>query len=538
MSVKNLVLKLKENDEDFEFYPTTKEMVKAIWEHRRQSSGFGDILDIGCGTCNFKKWVEEFNSQIKNSSNYPHIKKYYVIEKSKTLLDMLDKDIFCLGTDFNQNTLIDKKVDTIFCNPPYSEYEEWTKRILFEGNCKNIYLVIPSRWKDNPEIMKFVPKNFNDTYAYKILGSFDFLHAERQARAKVDIVFIDKSYMNENAAFDEWFDNEFQIREEKNKHEYEEEKEKREKLKQALVAGKNKVEILCNSYMHELNTLYNHFKTISTLDIDILQSIGVTKDKVKESLKFKIENLKNLYWNEVFDNLEEITNRLTHSSRKDLKNKFTRLSQVDFTPENIYSLIVWVIKNANSYFSEQLIEFFKDLSDFENVSPYKSNQKLFTRDDWRWHSTEHSHYTLDYRIVCSRMYFKSSYSWQEKLDNGKVERKISDFITIANNLGFSVGRKEIANTFGDKYYVYLKDGNPLFEYKVYKNDNVHIKLNKEFAKALNVEVSRLLGWIRCKEEISKEFPEELSKGAEKYFKTNQFVSLTNSGMFLLENKAA
>lgn len=537
MSIKNLVLKLKENDEDFEFYPTTKEMVRVIWEHRRQSSNFGDILDIGCGTCNFKKWVEEFNSQVKDSNDYPHIKNYYVIEKSKILLDMLDKDIFCLGTDFNQNTLIDKKVDTIFCNPPYSEYEEWTKRIIFEGNCQNIYLVIPSRWKDNPEIMKFLPKNFNGTYAYKILGCFDFIHAERQARAKVDIVFIDKNYMSKNAAFDEWFDKEFNI-EEKNKHEYEEDKEKRENLKQALLSGKNKVEILCNSYMHELNTLHNHFKAISTLDIDVLQSIGVTKNKVKESLKFKIENLKNLYWNEVFDNLEEITNRLTHSSRENLKNKFTRLSQVDFTPENIYSLIIWVIKNANSYFSEQLIEFFKDLSDFENVSPYKSNQKLFTRDDWRWRSTEHSHYTLDYRIVCSQMYFKSSYSWQEKLNNDKVERKISDFITIANNLGFSVGRKEIANTFGDKYYVYLKDGNPLFEYKVYKNDNVHFKLNKEFAKAMNVEVSRLLGWIRCKEDIAKEFPEELSTGAEKYFKTNQFVSLTNSGMFLIENKAA
>lgn len=32
MSVKNLVLKLKENDEDFEFYPTTQEMAKSYFE--------------------------------------------------------------------------------------------------------------------------------------------------------------------------------------------------------------------------------------------------------------------------------------------------------------------------------------------------------------------------------------------------------------------------------------------------------------------------------------------------------------------------
>lgn len=534
-----LVEQLKANNEDFEFYPTTKEMIQAIWEHRRSlSKGFGDILDIGCGTCNFKKYIEELNSSLQNQRDCSDISNYYVIEKSKTLLDLLDKDTFCLGTDFNQNTLIDKKVDTIFCNPPYSEYVEWTRRIIFEGNCNSIYLVIPQRWKNEPEIMKHMPKDRDGTYKYKILGSFDFLHAERQARAKVDIVFIDKSYESKNAAFDEWFDSAFNIREEKNKREHEEEKDKRENLKQALVAGKNKIEILCNSYIHELNTLHNHFKAISTLDIDILQSIGVSKAKVKESLKFKLENLKNLYWNEVFDNLEEITSRLTHASRDNLKNKFTRLSQVDFTAENIYSLIIWVIKNANSYFEEQLIDFFKDLSDFENVSPYKSNQKLFNRDDWRWRSTEHSHYTLDYRIVCSSMYFKASYSWKEEIDVRKVENKISDFITIANNLGFSVGRKEIANTFSDKYYVYLKDGEPLFEYKVYKNNNVHIKLNKEFAKAMNVEVSRLLGWIRCKEDIAKEFQEELSNGAEKYFKTNNFISIAANDLKLLGTTAA
>lgn len=37
---------------------------------------------------------------------------------------------------------------------------------------------------------------------------------------------------------------------------------------------------------------------------------------------------------------------------------------------------------------------------------------------------------------------------------------------------------------------------------------------------LEFEASRLLGWIRSAEDIKKEFPEELAKGAEKYFKQN------------------
>ena len=45
------------------------------------------------------------------------------------------------------------------------------------------------------------------------------------------------------------------------------------------------------------------------------------------------------------------------------------------------------------------------------------------------------------------------------------------------------------------------------EYKVYKNGNMHVKFNKEFTKAMNVEVSRILGWIKTKEDIAKEFYE-------------------------------
>ena len=76
------------------------------------------------------------------------------------------------------------------------------------------------------------------------------------------------------------------------------------------------------------------------------------------------------------------------------------------------------------------------------------------------------------------------------------------------------------------------------QYKVYKNGNMHVKFNIEFTKAMNVEVSRLLGWIRCKEDIEKEFPSEMAKGAEKYFKVNNCISLFNNNLLLLEKKAS
>lgn len=50
-------------------------------------------------------------------------------------------------------------------------------------------------------------------------------------------------------------------------------------------------------------------------------------------------------------------------------------------------------------------------------------------------------------------------------------------------------------------------------------------------KAINVEVSRLLGWIRNKSDIAAEFPDELAKGAEKYFNCNVNYTLTNSTLY-------
>lgn len=236
MSTAALVEQLKTEGQDFEFYPTTKEMIRCIWEHRRKpySDGSGlrienfeDVLDIGCGTCNFKRFIDEFNEQyIKrwdagggeercSYSDTVRIGQYYVIEKSRILIDRLDANTIVLGTNFHENTLIDKPVGTIFCNPPYSEYEEWTERIIRESVCDSIYLVIPQRWKNSEKIrlaletVKAPYNRFSDTFEdqekAQVLGRFDFLDAERAARAKVDVVFINKSNTKKETGFDAFF---------------------------------------------------------------------------------------------------------------------------------------------------------------------------------------------------------------------------------------------------------------------------------------------------------------------------------------------
>lgn len=515
--MRKLIENLKSSNEDFELYPSTKEMIEQICDFHKKNNGnwivsFGDVLDIGCGTCNFKKY------------STLEIKKYFVIEKSKILIDMLDEKTMVVGTDFTENTLIDKPVSVIFCNPPYSEYVEWTCKIIQEAVANDIYLIIPERWKNNEKINLTLDKVFNKKNSkdnrVDVIGSFDFLDAERAARAKVEIIHINKKYFHKSG-FDIFFDEVFQMNDENKKIK---EVEKEEKLKTELISGKNKIEVLCNGYKEAQNELFNAIKNISSIDSNILNTVGIDKDKVKNSLKFSFENLKNKYWQYAIECLEEITSRLSSTSRKNLMEEFNHLKNVDFTPSNVYALIIWVAKNSKKFYTSQMLDFYFALSDEKNIKNYKSNQKAFNQDNWRYSSekSENSHYTLDYRIICTDYALPGKFGYRPYGDKGDVNEifnyKISDILTIANNLGFSKGKNLTPEDWGKKGIVYLSDNKTiLFEYRCHLNGNVHIKFNKEFIKKLNVAVGKELGWIKNKEDIVREFDGELAKGSENYF---------------------
>ena len=582
-SIGQLVMDLKQNDEDFEFYPTTDEMLLVISPYMERET----VLDIGCGTCKFKKFMdkrrkiewEEYETTQKflekeaekrgerhywnkRENDFNKISRYFIMEKSRILLQQLDEDAICIGTDFNESILIDKKVSTIFCNPPYSQFKEWTKKIISEGNFKQAFLVIPQRWKDDIDIMNLLNLFKTD---FEILGSFDFLNADRSARAKVDVVrFRRQKYKDrysyrydsqediDTDTFNVWFNKAFgieisdeELKEERYETDYRRaeryQESKKKKVKDALVStDESKASILVRLYNEEYNKLFENLKAIMALDEDVLADFNLSVALIKTAVKEKMKNLKILYWDMVWNELDEITDRLTYKTRCDLKKQFEELYSMDFTIENIYALVLYVVKNANKYFNSQLIDFFKSISDRENVKPYKSNQRLFEKDDYRYNRNEARNYVLDYRIIASSP-FRCGWS-------GEMERSyhnnntLKDIFVIARNLGFPpCDNTPEPSYFGEKVQVYQKYNHDakkqdlLMDYTCYKNGNMHIRFNKEFMKALNVEVARLLGWIRCKEDIVREFPEEMAKGAEKYFKTN-YACIGSNALLLTTTK--
>lgn len=598
-----MVDNLKAAGEDFEWYPTTREIIEAMYwdirgDKREDESIFRcerksvSILDIGAGNCKlfsiFKQIADE-QPDLDDYYYYPdgdkrsrdghekrpnqvHISKYMAIEKSQQLIDAMPHDVFVVGTEFNENTLIDKRADVVFCNPPYSQYAQWTERIIKEANADYIYLVIPQRWGANKSISNALKAR---KATVKLVGSFDFLNSEdRKARAKVSLlkVTLVKEYGGYRGnstkvdPFDLWFRETFSVEADKASNSYEPDYHARqtaknshkEKVKNALVDGRDMVTAMVELYNHELDHLVGNYKKVTELDPDILKELGVKTEALKEGLKEKISGLKVLYWEEIFDNLDQITSRLTSRSRDSMLKTLMANTNIDFTASNVYSVVIWAIKNANKYFDQQMLEIYDDFTSEEGMKLYKSNAH-FVKDTWRAVRPELKKggikYSLDYRIVLHD--YPDSY-W--KTISARQRTQILDIAIIAKNLGFSVdsewvrheksiyigekeniffhapkGRKlekgtktivgkiqevyelpeEVRKTQG--YYQYLIDGDLYHQdcvkieddifttVKAFKNGNVHFQFNQKFIRQLNLEVGRLRGWIKSPAEAAEEF---------------------------------
>lgn len=483
--MKILIDKLKDNNQNWEFYPTTAEIINKI----NSLYNKGSILDIGCGDGRTLMKLQGFD-------------KKFGIEKSQILISKCDPSIIIIGTDFEKQTLIDKNVDNIFCNPPYSDFKNWTKKILKESCAKKVYLVIPTRWKNDEEIKDIIKKR---GWFESLHGSYDFLEADRKARAFVDLVsFSQPSYAKTKDAFDFFFEETFKFR----TYEQKEEEQKKESIKNEIVKG-DLVKSLCALHDSELQNIFDNYKKIETLDPLLMKELGIKINDIKESLKLRISGLKKLYWQELFSKFNGVLTRLSYKYRTELREKFQ--DKVDFNEENILAIMIWIVNNTNSYLDKQLIDLFYEFVDEKNIKNYKSNQKTWVAENFRWgKNKEVSKVYLDYRIIIEKWgsdyldngKFKYCYH-STNYDNNAVKCLLQDIVAVAYNMGFIVEKIPLDGwEYGKSRNINYSDG-IFMEVKIFKKGTLHIRFCQEFIKKLNVNVSRLLGWIKDKSGASE-----------------------------------
>ena len=530
MTVNQLITTIKENNEDFEFYPTTQEIVNALKTHLRiylesqiyERRKIHKLLDIGCGNgAFFQKFCTD---------DFENVQKFG-IEKSNILAEQLE-DVVLLGSDFNEQTLIDKQVDMIFCNPPYSEYENWTEKIIMQGNSRIIALVIPVRWRNNERLQEALQKR---KYQAEIIGTYDFENAERKARATVDLIFISPNKVEFQGRkheektvdpFDLWFDETFKIKAEKEEqYSYSYKNHVEEKLKNELVVNGDTAEMLVQFYNRDMEQLYTNYRKLEELDEELLRELKVDVPKLKISLRERLQGLKHIYWNKLFEKYDKVTSRLTSTGRNKVINRLNDNTAIDFTLNNIFQLTLWIIRHSNTLFEEQITEYFYSLCNPDTIQMYKSN-KRWSEDDWRYiketfDDSKHfyrdekekrmkkaTHFQLDYRIIVKGWSNFDTYIRTRLTDN--CYDFISDTIIIGKNLGFDIAFempekwKDVLYSDWSNFDIKTTDGKVFANVKLYKNGNKHIKFCKEFMQKLNVEMARINNWVQDKTEAMAE----------------------------------
>lgn len=556
-SFPKLIEELKDSSQDFEFYPTTDEQIEIIRQDlkKRGRDHFGStkitdsILDCGAGDGRVLTALTEGNK--------------YAIERSQVLLNQMPRDIFIVGTEFEQQTIIDKRVDVVVSNPIYSKYALWSEKLIREANAPLLYLIIPQRWQSNEGIADALKARKATT---EILGEFDFLEADRKARAKVHVVRINLSAYEPGSRwrhreeqptvdpFDLWFTTNFCLNLTEGKlSEFEQQERMKESVKASvqnsneLIADKGLVHTLETLYHRDLAHLVGNYRKVCDLDPDLLRELDVSINAVKGGLKLKIKSLKDTFWREFFANLETITNRLTSATRKRMLDKMMQHVALDFTASNAYAVALWAVKVGNHYYDDQLIETMQKMTEEANVVFYKSNEKTFGSEKWRYcrQPEDLARYKLDYRIVLQRTggICTSEYSF-ENTRSGLTERAgefIDDLRTVASNLGFDTrnfaGAQRYDWASNKKVEFWYRDTNGetllLFEAKAFKNQNLHLKINQKLMLKLNVEYGRLMGWCKNWQEAAREM-EIPETEAARYFGTNLKIEAADLPLMLTQ----
>jgi hypothetical protein len=518
---------LVENDEDFEWYPTTEEILKAMnndlhrlfadedfaknanlgrrdnlldyswmYDEKEQKDRYAymvrSFLDVGAGDGRVLDALNGVNGDIL-------VDKLYGIELAKAQADdLINRGVFIIGRDFFKCSLVDKWYSVIFSNPPYSQFKAWAEKLFKEANFAAMYLVLPVRWKE------VIDKQCGmELYDVESIGEFDFREADRTARARVNLIRVTHKKKeardrhggvyytfgseNEPDSFERWINETIGLFEGK-PDDTEEEK--------ALKLRGSTIEELILSFEREAKALLDLFKSIGNTPYRVIQALNIDRKSILAIIREDIKALKKRYWRAAFDKLEAINSRLTHRTRNNLLNEMKEFNTLDFNEDNLYSIIVWVIKHFNEYTDEQLLSVFDALTTQDYIKAYKSNTH-WTQDNWRYTGKgKPEKYSLDYRLVT---HCYKSYQYDPCV--------VDDFIVVCRSLGFYIHEHSRLNftAFGEEQRFYTVQGKLAFAVRLYKNHNAHMKVNKELMMRFNIEVARLRNWINCHNDIQEEF---------------------------------
>jgi hypothetical protein len=542
----SVVKQLKDAGQDHEWYPSTHAQIEivandicALREHFSFSDRYSDsiiVLDVGSGDGRALAGIKK----ILESCEHHEMKVSTLgVEKSAIHTQSYrEKGITLIGTEFDEINFISKNCDIAFCNPIYSAYNTWMATLISQLNFRLMYAIIPERWESDAMIKDAIKRR--GVKRVDILAESDFYDAERKARCKVHIVrfafhdldveklkndrhYTDTIGQSKESPFQLFIENELNLK--KNYSEttqaFHAFKEKERVRKDMATDGTQCFDIavsrgvlwaLLDNYERDLASVLEQYKAISKMDPLLLQELGVKYDLIRDSIKEKLYGFRNVYWELLFEQLQAISSKLIGIHKTEMLNTL-KANSLDFTYKNALYIIEYACQLANEKIEQSLIDVFKDLTAPESISTYYKSNEHILNDDWRYNCHEKdikSRYLLDYRFIYSSWSNFHTESYKHGL-NDSARTFANDLMVIFGLLGY--GNIECDTQFDDvemggKLILSgtCQNGKSvkLVEIRFYKKGSRHLRFNQAAMLRFNVTVSRLLGWVREKEDFVNE----------------------------------
>ncbi|TOJ47079.1 hypothetical protein CGI42_20275 [Vibrio parahaemolyticus] len=395
-----VVQKLKDEGQDYEFYPSTKEHIdhiasdiNDILKTHEFSTRYNEavkVLDVGAGDGRVLQMLKVALEANENETLHCDL---FAVEKATVQTSTYrSKGITLLGTEFNEINFISKNADIAFVNSPYSEFSHWVATLINQLNFKIMYAIMPKRWEDDAMIQNAIERR--GIKSTKVIAESDFFDAHRQARANVHIVrFAFNDFEEEatvcsdrphrrhykptigrdgNDPFQLFIEEELGLKKTYSSttnhfHEFAEKERVRKSMQTEgtasyeIVASRGILWALLDNYEQDLEHVLAEYKKISSLDSALLQELGVEYDALRKGLKEKLFGFRNVYWSLLFDELDVLSSRLTSKNKQQLLNTLSA-NALDFTHTNATYIIGYAVEMANELIESSLIEVFKELT--------------------------------------------------------------------------------------------------------------------------------------------------------------------------------
>ncbi|ELP6119383.1 TPA: DUF4942 domain-containing protein [Vibrio vulnificus] len=527
-----IVKEIANTSEDYEFYPTTTEIINSVVSDiNKHFNGANSFLDIGAGDGRVLSAIlkskkpshlaSEFSSSLFFGDYQTHKRpvELMAIEKSRKLVDVLPAEIFPIGNDFFNMTLMSIDATVTFSNPPYSIYVQWVMKVLSETRSKAVYLVIPISWENNKHISdKIEERNATVTE----LGRFSFKDAERKANIETALLRIELPHDDDqkNQPLHKWVKENILYSE---SFEQANEKQPISSLlssqssgKGALVNGSDYISSLLELYQQQSTKLLEDFRAVNSLSKAAIDALNLNVINVSRRMNDAINSLKQEFWHELFSRLDSIYMNLPSNRAHGFKSLLMKRTVADFSEENIRNLLSWIHNSITLFDSEMFEDVIGGFMNGVNTQCYKSNKSTFIDANWRYNADKNKN--TQYMLKTKRVVYSEITLSEGINEDGKLLSSlfsvIQDMLVMANNRGYDTSKsfdtlnqhvwasgKSLELCY---YNAELDEDEILFSVKAFKKANLHFHFNERFINEINVEWGRLKGWVSSAKQASDE----------------------------------